>query len=150
MCTLFLTSAKWIPAWFQLKNWNTPARVGSAQNLFSSAQLSLGNFSSNPSLVHTVLSKSNKNLTSLLVFSGYCGIQYNTYSATNPDAFVLDDVTKTSVNVSCNTKSYETNRNESSFLLYLPMFWSVWQLRAAVEHNLSLSQNTPISWYTYC
>merc|ERR1711971_829098 len=29
---------------------------------------------------------------------GYCGIQYNTYSATNPDAFVLDDVTKTSVN----------------------------------------------------
>ena len=33
---------------------------------------------------------------------------------------------------------------------YLPLFWPFRQLRAAVEHNLSLSQTTPISWYTYC
>ena len=50
-----------------------------------------------------MLSKSNKNLTILLIFPGYCGIQYNAYSATSPDSFVLDDVTITSVNVSCNT-----------------------------------------------
>ena len=53
--------------------------------------------------IHTVHSKSNKNFTILLIFSGYCGIQYNAYSATSPDSFVLDDVTITSVNVSCNT-----------------------------------------------
>ena len=35
----------------------------------------------------------------------------------------------------------ETSRNESSFLRYLLLFWPVRQLRAAVEHNLSLSQN---------
>merc|ERR1711971_448202 len=29
---------------------------------------------------------------------GYCGIQYNAYSATNPDSFILDDVTITAVN----------------------------------------------------
>ena len=39
--------------------------------------------------------------------------------------------------------------NKDSFLQYLPLFWPVRQLRAAVP-NLSLSQNTPISWYTYC
>ena len=59
--------------------------------------------------VYTVLSKSNTNLT---IFSGYCGIQYNSYSATNPDSFTLDDVTITSVNVSCNIflnfRTYET------------------------------------------
>ena len=44
----------------------------------------------------------------------------------------------------------ETSRNESSFLRYLPLFWPVWQSRAVIEHNLSLSQNTHISWYTYC
>ena len=32
--------------------------------------------------------------------------------------------------------------------MYLPFFWLVWQL-GAVEHTLSLSQITPISWYTY-
>ena len=44
----------------------------------------------------------------------------------------------------------KTSRNESSFLQYLPLFWPVWQSRAAVEHNLSLSQNKLISWYTPC
>ena len=39
----------------------------------------------------------------------------------------------------------ETSRNERSCLRYLPLFWPVWQLWAAVEHHLSLSQNTPIS-----
>ena len=38
----------------------------------------------------------------------------------------------------------ETSRNESSFLQYLPLFWSVRQ-SAAVEPKLSLSQNTTIS-----
>ena len=42
----------------------------------------------------------------------------------------------------------ETSSNESSFSQYLSLFWPVWQLRAAVEPNLSLSQTTPISWYT--
>ena len=36
------------------------------------------------------------------------------------------------------------------FLRYLLLFWPVRQSRAVVEPNLSLSQNTPISWYTYC
>ena len=31
---------------------------------------------------------------------------------------------------------------KSSFLQYLPLFWPVRQSRAAVEPNLSLSQNT--------
>ena len=44
----------------------------------------------------------------------------------------------------------KTSRNESSFLQYLPLFWPVQQSRAAVEHTLSLSQNKPISWCTYC
>ena len=44
----------------------------------------------------------------------------------------------------------ETSRNERSFLWYLPLFWPVRQSRAAEEHKLSLSKNTPISWYTYC
>ena len=39
----------------------------------------------------------------------------------------------------------ETSSNKSSFLQYLPLFWPVLQSRAAVEPNLSLSQNTPIS-----
>merc|ERR1719350_2491899 len=30
--------------------------------------------------------------------AGYCGIQYQAYSATSPDSFVLDDVTITAVN----------------------------------------------------
>ena len=52
----FLTSAKKNPARFQLKNWKAPARfalawLGTARNLFSSARLSLGNFSSNSSLI---------------------------------------------------------------------------------------------------
>ena len=37
------------------------------------------------------------------------------------------------------------SRNKSSFSWYLPLFWPVPQSRAAVEPNLSLSQNTPIS-----
>ena len=44
----------------------------------------------------------------------------------------------------------ETSRNEGSFLQYLPLFWPVWQSRAALEHNLSLSPNGPISWCTDC
>ena len=40
-------------AWFQLKNWEAQAWLGSACNLPKSAQLSLGNFSSNSSLVTT-------------------------------------------------------------------------------------------------
>ena len=44
----------------------------------------------------------------------------------------------------------ETSRNESFFSQYLPLFWPVRQSRAALGPNLSLSQNTPISWYTYC
>ena len=43
----------------------------------------------------------------------------------------------------------ETSRNESSFSRYLPLFWPVRQSGDAVERNLSLSQNTPITWYTY-
>ena len=35
------------------------------------------------------------------------------------------------------------------FFRYLSLFWPVRQFGAAVEPNLSLSQNTPISWYTY-
>ena len=35
----------------------------------------------------------------------------------------------------------KTSSNKSSFLPYLPLFWPVRQS--------SLSQNTPISWYTY-
>ena len=38
----------------------------------------------------------------------------------------------------------KTSRNESSCLWYLPLFWPVRQSEAAVEHNLSLLQNTPI------
>merc|ERR1719464_1359101 len=30
--------------------------------------------------------------------AGYCGIQYQAYSATSPDSFILDDVTLTAVN----------------------------------------------------
>jgi len=30
--------------------------------------------------------------------AGYCGIQYNTYTGTTPDAFALDDITLTTVN----------------------------------------------------
>ena len=33
-------------------------------------------------------------------FLGYCGIQYSAYSATSPDAFILDDITITANNVS--------------------------------------------------
>ena len=33
-------------------------------------------------------------------FLGYCGIQYQAYSATSPDSYALDDVTITAVNVS--------------------------------------------------
>ena len=44
----------------------------------------------------------------------------------------------------------KTSRNERSCLRYLPLFWPVRQSRAAVEHTLSLSQNKPISWCTYC
>ena len=40
-------------------------------------------------------------------------------------------------------------KNMSSFLQYLPLYWPVGQSRAAVQPTLSLSQNTPISWYTY-
>ena len=47
--------------------------------------------------------------------------------------------------MSCN----ETSRNKSSFLWYLPLFWPVRKSRAVVEPNLSLSQNTPINWYTH-
>ena len=43
----------------------------------------------------------------------------------------------------------EISRNKSSFLRYLSIFWPVRQSRAAVENNLSLSQNTLISWYIY-
>ena len=43
----------------------------------------------------------------------------------------------------------KTSRNESSFLNYQPLFWPVRQSRDAVEHKLSLFQNTPISWNTY-
>ena len=39
----------------------------------------------------------------------------------------------------------ETNRKNSSFLQYLSLFWPVWQSRAAVEPNSSLSQNMLIS-----
>ena len=38
----------------------------------------------------------------------------------------------------------KTCSNKSSFLQYLPLFCPVRQLRAAVEPNLCLSQNTPI------
>ena len=37
----------------------------------------------------------------------------------------------------------ETSRNKSSFLQCLLLFWPVWQSRAAVEPNISLSQNNP-------
>ena len=40
------------------------------------------------------------------------------------------------------TLSNETVRNKSSFLRYLPLFWPVWQSRAAEKPNLSLSKNT--------
>merc|ERR1711940_354398 len=33
----------------------------------------------------------------------------------------------------------------SGILAHSAMFWTIWQLRAAVEHSLSLSQNSPIS-----
>ena len=46
-------------------------------------------------------------------------------------------------------KYNEMSSNRSSLLKYLPLFWPVRQSRAAVEPNLSLSQNTLISWYTY-
>ena len=39
-------------------------------------------------------------------------------------------------------KFSKTSRNESSCLRYLLLFWPVRQSRAAVEHNLNLSQNT--------
>ena len=39
-------------------------------------------------------------LTFLTYFLGYCGIQYSAYSATSPDAFILDDITITANNVS--------------------------------------------------
>ena len=47
------------------------------------------------------------NLNISLNNSGYCGIQYSAYSATNPDSFALDDgggdgVTITASNVSYN------------------------------------------------
>ena len=45
--------------------------------------------------------------------------------------------------------SNKTSMNESSFLQYLPTFLPVQQSRAAVEPDLSLSQDTPVSWYTY-
>ena len=46
----------------------------------------------------------------------------------------------------------ETSINKSTFLQYMPLFCPVRQSRAAVEPSLSpklLSQNAPISWYTY-
>ena len=43
----------------------------------------------------------------------------------------------------------KTSRNESSCLRYLPWFWPVGQTGAAVENNLSLSQNTPITILGY-
>ena len=43
----------------------------------------------------------------------------------------------------------ERSSNKSSFAWYLSLSWPVCQSRAAVEPNLRLSQNTPISWYTY-
>ena len=39
-------------------------------------------------------------------------------------------------------ESNETSSNESPFSQHLPLFWPVRQSRAAVEQNLSLSQNT--------
>ena len=53
------------------------------------------------------------------------------------------------VNINEHVIGNETSRNKSSCSRYLPLFWPVWQSGAAVEHNLCLSQNTPISWYTY-
>ena len=47
-------------------------------------------------------------------------------------------------------KFNKMSSNKSSFSQYLSLFWPVRQSRAAVEPNLGLSQNTPISWYTYC
>ena len=46
-----------LSAQFQLENWNAPARLDSARNLFSSSWLSSGNFSSNSSLLATYLLK---------------------------------------------------------------------------------------------
>ena len=43
----------------------------------------------------------------------------------------------------------KTGSYKKSFLQYLHLFWPVWQSTAAVEPNLSLSQNTPIT-YIYC
>ena len=43
----------------------------------------------------------------------------------------------------------KTSSNKSSFLQYLPLSWPVWQLRAAIEPKLSLSQKTPIIFYTW-
>ena len=81
-----------------------------------------------------------KNLTILLIFSGYCGIQYNAYSATNPDSFVLDDVTTTSVNVSCNTFLNPTRRvgSESDDLSGLNGSISLFGLKNAKNDFLGL------------
>ena len=43
----------------------------------------------------------------------------------------------------------ETSRNKSYFLWYLPLFWPVRQLRAAVEHNLSREPLEPVTEYTH-
>ena len=45
--------------------------------------------------------------------------------------------------------SNETSRN-TSFSQYLPFFSQSGSRAAAVEPKVSLSQNTPVSWFTYC
>ena len=49
-CKKAINQKKKLTAWFQLKNWSAPAWLVLAWKLFSSAWLSLGNFSSNSSL----------------------------------------------------------------------------------------------------
>ena len=36
-------------------------------------------------------------------FLGYCGIQYQAYSATSPDSFILDDVTDPAIAIALAT-----------------------------------------------
>ena len=97
-------------------------------------QYSISNFHFVVSLIEIEMSLCMKNYILRLTYSMYILRDYRVeypHLETNKQAALY---------------SNETSRNESSCSRYLPLFWPVRQSGATVEHNLSLSQNTPISY----
>ena len=70
-------------------------------------------------------------------FLGYCGIQYQAYSATSPDSFVLDDTAITSVNVSWIRPHWFQCYSWAICLLTKVLYMSFWLLSHVIYLKLT-------------